>query len=72
MITNSKKHIIMKKYLITLYQVVHKDGNRDTVKPERSELVSDVELYRQSLKEQYNCKYVNLTYTEITDWEDGQ
>lgn len=30
----------MKKYLITLYQVVHKDGN--------------------------------LTYMEITDWEDGQ
>ncbi len=62
----------MKKYLITLYQVVHKDGNRDTVKPERAELVSDVELYRQSLMEKHGCKYVNLTYMEITDWEDGQ
>ena len=51
----------MKKYLITLYQVVHKDGNRDTVKPERAELVSDVELYRQSLMEKHGCKYVNLT-----------
>lgn len=62
----------MKKYQITGYQLVRKDGSRDTVKPERSELVSDIELYRQSLKERYNCKYVNLSYTEITDWEDGQ
>ena len=62
----------MKKYLINLYQVVHKDSNRDTVKPERAELVSDVELYRQSLMEKHGCKYVNLTYMEITDWDDGQ
>lgn len=62
----------MKKYLITLYQVVHKDGNRDTVKPERIEMVSDINLYRQSLIEQYDCKHVNLSYTEISDWEDGQ
>lgn len=62
----------MKKYLITLYQVVHKDGNRDTVKPERAELVSDIELYRQSLMERYGCKHVNLSYTEINDWEDEQ
>lgn len=60
----------MKKYLITGYQVVHKDGNRDTVKPERFELVSDLELYRQSLMEKYDCKRINLSYMEINDWED--
>lgn len=69
---NYKTYNNMKKYQITGYQIVHHDGTRDTVKPERSELVSDVELYRQSLMERYGCKYINLTYTEITDWEDGQ
>lgn len=68
--TKSKNISIMKKYQITGYQLVRKDGSRDAVKLSQPEITSDIEEYRAFVKSFNDCKNVNLSYVELSDWED--
>lgn len=53
-------------FKITGYQVVHADNQRDTVTLFTPVFVSDIEAYRDTLREQHEgCRYINLNYVEI-------
>lgn len=67
---NYKTYNNMKKYQITGYQIVHHDGTRDTVKLAMPEIVNDIENYRRRLINREKCKYINLSYVELNDWEE--
>ena len=62
----------MKKYRITGFQLVRKDGSRDTVRLSQPEITNDIEEYRAFVKSFNDCRNVNLNYVELGDWEDGQ
>lgn len=66
-IINRLNFLVMeKKYQINGYQLIYTDGQRDSIKLLSPEMVDDIEEYRESVKREHQCMYVNLTYTEIS------
>lgn len=55
------------KYQITSYQIIHSNGERDTIKPLQPIITWSVEKEREKLKRKYGVPAVNISYTTIPD-----
>lgn len=55
-----------KRYQITGYQVIYRNGNRDNVKPLRPIETDNIESVRKQLMAEKGAEHVNLFYTEFT------
>lgn len=58
------------KYQITSYQLIYKNGDRDTVKPLTPIDTYSVDLERDRLKAKHGVEHVNLNYTAIPEAGD--
>lgn len=57
------------KYQITSYQLIFRNGDRDTVKPIQPILTVSIERERDRLRERHGAQHVNLNYTELPEDE---
>ena len=58
------------KYQITSYQLIYKNGDRDTVKPLTPIDTYSVDLERDRLKAKHGVEHVNMNYTAIPESGD--
>lgn len=55
------------KYQITSYQLIHKNGDRETVKPLTPIYTGSVEEIRERIKQKHGSEHVNMNYTAIPE-----
>ena len=58
------------KYQITSYQLIYKNGDRDTVKPLTPIDTYSVEQERERIRGRHGAEHVNLNYTAIPEAGD--
>ena len=55
------------KYQIASYQLIFKNGDRDTVKPLTPIDTYSVEREREKIKTKHGAEHVNMNYTSIPE-----